>query len=378
MRSMELKENYFEPVTKFRRNFNTKRDEDDVFVPDMNKSYSYVNARKYDGEDYMERDYTYKNEGVARTRPLISGEDTDSEREKRMAAHTRLYQEKYNEARRAQEALKFEPERRRLSLRDLDDRPVKKSEDFDQGFDSFVAKEPVVNPERTVVREREFTRPQQYDISNEQYDINREYDSSPYTYNRNRIDNEAYQRTYYTNAPTFRPTSNVYGHATTIADRYKKLFAEKESELKPSEKTMQYAEKKTAEKAKDFKLSKNEAVKTASNAKKGLITLYVTIVVVIAVLIATTGMMIATLSQDISAMEEELNYKQNYIATQSAELSKYDDDNYIYSKAKDQGMKENDQVNTIELIPVKQQSEPLGGDNWFDNLCDFLSGVFGS
>lgn len=372
MRSMELKENYREPVTNFRRNFNTQNDEDNVFVPDMNKSYSYVNARKYDGDNYMDKDYTYKKEGVTRERPFISREDTSFEREKRMAAHTTLYQDRYNENRRLEEAARIEPERKRISLRDLDDRKVKDSDEYNVRSDDFAVQD-VDIPIETNIRSREIP------VRSSEYDINREYDSSPYTYNRSRIDNDAYQRTYYTeNAPVFKPTSNMYAHATTIADRYKKLFAEKESELKPSEKTMQYAEKKTDEKVKEFKLSKNEAVKSVSNARKGLITLYVTIVVVIAVLIATTGMMISTLSQDISAMEQEISQKQNYIATKSAELSKYNDDDYIYAKAKEQGMNENDQVTTIKLIPVDIKSEPQGGSNWFDKLCDFLSGVFGS
>ena len=372
MRNMELKENYFEPV-KSRRNFNAQNDYDDVFLPEMNKSYSYVNARKYDKEDYMDKEYTYKNEGVTRARPFISREDTDFERKKRMAAHTTLYQDRYDEARRAEEEARIRgQERKRVSLRDLDDTIVKQpSPELDITMDDYSEKEPaMVKPVITADRPRDIQKPIEYDF-------NREYDSSPYTYNRSRIDNDAYQRTYYTeNAPVFKPTSNVYGHATTIADRYKKLFAEKENEIKPSEKTMQYAEKKTEQNAKH--LSKSQAVKTASSARKGLITLYVTIVVVIAVLIATTGMMISTLSQDISAMEQQLSEKQNYIATQSAELSKYDDDNYIYSKAKGQGMDDNDQVTKIELIPVNIDSQPEGGDNWFDKLCDFLSGVFGS
>ena len=310
---------------------------------------------------------------VTRERPFISREDTNFEREKRMAAHTTLYQDRYNEARRAEDASRIEPERKRLSLKDLDDRKVKESDDYENRLDDYSIDEPVVKPMRTNLREREIP------VKPLEYDINIEYDSSPFTYNRSRVDNDAYQRTYYTeNAPVFKPTSNVYGHASTIADRYKKKFAEKESELKPSEKTMQYAEKKTDEKVKEFKLLKNETVKSASNARKGLITLYVTIVVVIAVLIATTGMMISTLSRDISGMEQELNQKQNYIATQSAELSKYNDDDYIYAKAKDQGMEENDQKTTIELIPVNLKSEHTGSNNWFDNLCDFLSGVFGS
>ncbi|NLC16691.1 MAG: hypothetical protein GX756_02290 [Clostridiales bacterium] len=366
MRSTELKDEDFK-FSKFRRSFNDQTDYD-IFVPGINRGYSYINARKYDGENYMSKDFL--KEGVTRVRPFISREDTAIEREKRIAAHSTLYEDRYNQARRIEQEQESEKERRRISLRDLDDRPQRTRFEPEAHLDD--ASEPM--QEAVIpIKEREFSKPQYKDYYSE-------YDSSPYTYNRNRIDNDAYQSTFFTqNAPSYRPTSNVYGLATTIAERYKKRFAERENDLKPSAKTMQYAQKKPDEKIKGFKLIKKGAERAATlEARKGLITLYVTIVVVIAVLIATTAMMISTLSQDISALENELAERQNYIAQTNAELSKYDDDNYIYAKAKEQGMQDNDDIYTVELIPVKYQPEPTGGANWFDALCDFLSGVFGS
>lgn len=363
MRSIELKDDYLKSASKFRRSFNDQKDED-IFVPDINQGYSYVNARKFDGDSYMSNDFI--KEGVTRARPFISREDTAIERKKRLAAHSTLYEDRYNQARRIEEEQENSRERRRISLRDLDDRPQSTRYEPEE----FATDEPIHNT-RTTLREREFIRPSQSDYYHE-------YDSSPYTYNRNRIDNKAYQDTFITqNAPIYRPTTNVSGYAATIAERYKKQFADRETDLKPSAKTMQYAEKKADEKVKSFKLERKAKTASAQDARKGLITLYVTIVVVIAVLIATTAMMISSLSQDISALESELNQKQTYIAQNNAELSKYNDDNYIYSKAKEQGMQDNQDVYTVELIPVKYQSEPKGDNNWFDSLCDFLSGVFG-
>ncbi|HEY8424106.1 MAG TPA: hypothetical protein VIL23_05035 [Clostridia bacterium] len=370
MRNVELKDDYFRTAPKFRRSFDQRDDE--YFTP--NRDFSYFNAR-VDGDSYNMTD-DYIKESVTRPRSFLPREESDLEREKRIAAHITLYADRYNQARKMEEEQENSKERRKISLRDLDDRPQRlrlDSEDgskADQSFDSSRAfKE--TDDSRTALKDRDFYYPQ--------YDYYREYESGPYTYNRNRIDNEAYQSTFITpSAPSYRPASNVYGYAATIAERYKKQFADKEIDLKPSAKTMQYAEKKPDEKVKSFQLVKKDKTAVAQDAKKGLITLYVTIVVVIAVLIATTAMMISSLSQDISALENEINKAQNYIALNSAELSKYNDDNYIYAKAKEQGMGENKNVYVLELIPVKYQPEPKGDSNWFDYLCDFLSGVFGS
>jgi len=368
MRSIELKDNDSNFASRFRRDFNNDQSDNNIFVPDINRGYSYINARRYDGDDYMSKDFL--KEGVTRARPFISREDTTIEREKRMAAHSTLYEDRYNQARRIEQEQESDKERRRISLRDLDDRPQRTR--FEPEAYPDEPNEPT--QDATVpIREREFAKPRYNDYYSE-------YDSSPYTYNRNRIDNDAYQSTFFTqNASMYRPSTDVQGLATTIAERYKKRFAERENDLKPSAKTMQYAQKKPDEKIKGFKLIKKDRERaTTQEARKGLITLYVTIVVVIAVLIATTAMMISNLSQDISALENELAQKQNYIAQTNAELSKYDDDNYIYAKAKEKGMQDNDDIYTVELIPVKYQPEPSGDTNWFDALCDFLSGVFGS
>ncbi|HEY8444420.1 MAG TPA: hypothetical protein VIL24_06460 [Clostridia bacterium] len=375
MRSVELKED-LRTASRFRRGFEQR---EDFFAPAGNRGF-YI-PRRTDGDNYMSEDYL--NESVTRARPFLSREDTDLEREKRLAAHTTLYEDRYNQARRIEEEQENAKERRRISLRDLDDRPKPR---FDAFSDSEPSRTILRDAERDIEKDSEGLRSfrdietPKKDFYSPQYDYYREYDSSPYTYNRNRIDNEAYQSTFVTqNAPIYRPSANVSGYAATIAERYKKQFAERELDLQPSAKTMQYAEKKPDEKVKSFKINKKERTLTAQEAsRKGLLTLYVTIVVVIAVLIATTAMMISTLSQDISAFEYEISQKQNYIALSNAELSKYDDDNYIYSKAKEQGMKDNQDVQTVELIPVKYQSQPKGQSNWFDALCDFLSGVFGS
>ncbi|HEY8418908.1 MAG TPA: hypothetical protein VIL03_00500 [Clostridia bacterium] len=368
MRSVELKDD-LRTASRFRRGITEQRE--DFFVPTANREYNFV-PRRFEGVN-MNDDYL--NESVTRARPFISREDTDLEREKRLAAHTALYEERYNQARRMEE--EQEKERKRISLRDLDDRPKTFSEEPEDSR-TILRDDKDIPPLRSfrdiepLKKDRDYYTPQ--------YDYYREYDSSPYTYNRNRIDNEAYQSTFVTpNAPIYRPSSNVSGYAATIAERYKKQFAERELDLQPSAKTMQYAEKKPDEKVKSFKINKKERTLTAQEAsRKGLLTLYVTIVVVIAVLIATTAMMISNLSKDISALEYEIGQRQNYLALSTAELSKYDDDNYIYAKAKEQGMKDNQDVQTVELIPLKYQSEPKGENNWFDALCDFLSGVFGS
>lgn len=391
MRSMQIKENYEEELPERGSRFEMK---DDFFVSGGNRNYSYVNARKYDGEENMGRDYNYKNDNiVGRNRPYISKEDTAAEREKRLTAHSMLYANRYAQRQREAEAqrgaqlktenLKASDLRSNYRLSDINSNSsdLRMSDLRSEASDSRVSTMRPESRQATEIYQEE--RIDEKSLPDEipqtsEFDYNREYDSSPYTYNRNKIDNDAYQRTYYTeNAPVFKPTSKVYGNATTIADRYKKLFSEKEQELQPSGKTMQYAENKPNEKVKEFKLEKEASTATRTSAKKGLITLYVTIIVVIAVLIATTGIMISTLSQDINALQAEVNANQSYIATQNAKLSKYDDEDYIFGKAKNQGMDENEQTYFVELIPVDIQAKTNADSNWFDNLCDWLSDVFG-
>jgi cell division protein FtsL len=370
MRSVELKDD-LRTASRFRRGIPEQRE--DIFIPATNREFNYV-PRKFEGVNMSD---DYLNEGATRARPYISREDTDLEREKRLAAHTALYEERYNQARRMEEEQESARERRRVTLRDLDDRPQRVSEEPEDS--RTILKDDRDSQPLRSFRDIEIPKKDR-DFYAPQYDFYREYESGPYTYNRNRIDNEAYQSTFVTqNAPIYRPSSDVSGYAASIAERYKKQFAERELDLQPSAKTMQYAEKKPDEKVKSFKINKKERTLTDQEAsQKGLLTMYITIVVVIAVLIATTAMMISNLSQDISALEYEIAQRQNLIALSSAELSKYDDDNYIYAKAKEQGMQDNQDTYTVELIPLKYQSEPKGGNNWFDALCDFLSGVFGS
>lgn len=296
-------------------------------------------------------------------------EDISSEREKRMAAHTKLYENRYANMSEEERAKK------ERAVYGFDSVAEKNYSDYNT---SFSIQSPYQN---TNTYQNTHQRPNSYaNAFNNTYDINSEYATNTNAYNRSRstVDNDEYQRTYYSDAaPTYKPTSNMHNYVASIAQNYKEKFAAEQESLLPSEKTMQYAPKdKELGKVKFENFASSEKV-VSKNAKKGIFALYTTIVVVIAILIAATGVMISTLSKDISNLENQIAQKQAIIAEQSAELSKFNDDDYIYVKAKDSGMIENNEKHRVKLIPIAEDTQDRAKANWFDRLTDYIGKALG-
>lgn len=206
-------------------------------------------------------------------------------------------------------------------------------------------------------------RTERYEEDNQQV-----YEDMPYSYNSDRqesVDRHSYYRPAVVDAEP--------GPARNMADRYISKYADSE-DLRPSTKTMQYAAIAPQEEVKVETTVSDTVSKKKPSKALSMVTVYATVFIIIAILIATVGVMISTLIKDVSGLEGQVRAEQNITASQQAQLDNYNDDGYLYSKARELGMDEGNGEKSLKLLEVKQAADVKEG-NWFDKLCDLLSSI---
>ena len=91
---------------------------------------------------------------------------------------------------------------------------------------------------------------------------------------------------------------------------------------------------------------------------------------------------IADLKKSISALDNEIYYNEQVINSKIGEYNALTDDSLLESKAQGQGFEEikTENRHSVKIKKVKSNSSEneMQGENWFDKICAWVSGLFGA
>ena len=121
------------------------------------------------------------------------------------------------------------------------------------------------------------------------------------------------------------------------------------------------------------KVKSNKKVSLNFRAK-ALIVVYALVMVVFVAFICANAGAISTLNTEITSLEQTLS-------TESAELSTIKNnavtDEQVLNMAQDMGYTHATSSGSYELLKTSEYAGEVVQTNWFEEVCDFVSGVFG-
>lgn len=183
--------------------------------------------------------------------------------------------------------------------------------------------------------------------------------------------NVAFKPTNYTAAP---PT---YNPAPQTVERPKQERRQNyaQEDLMPSIITMNVIkdreEKRTAATAKPEKKS---ALDTRT---KVMVALYIALVAILAITIIITGLAVSKANNRVNALESTKGEIVSTINEQIGKLSIISDEAIIESRAVSElDMVNGGEVTKITLVPVREKL--VVETNWFSEICDWISSIFGN
>lgn len=157
---------------------------------------------------------------------------------------------------------------------------------------------------------------------------------------------------------------------TVHAPRKAKKRRERE-DIMPSIRTRKLAQEKDAPQEKE-----TPRAKISAKSKMALI-LYAVAAVVIAAVVIATGLAVNSFNDESARLEQEINVRNEQLASLAGEIALYTDPDYIAAAATGNGMHKTDTPVEVELRPTTRPVTYKGKSNWFDKLCDWLSKIIG-
>jgi len=130
------------------------------------------------------------------------------------------------------------------------------------------------------------------------------------------------------------------------------------------------------EKQKQATQKKGGVIRNAS-ATKGLplsLIVYITAVVVLATAVIATGLIMANVSNNASALEQSRNYLAEQLAENQAELALTYNEDTLREAAEGLGMTQTTNTYSTSLLPMSETQEYASTSNWFDRLVRFFTG----
>jgi len=113
------------------------------------------------------------------------------------------------------------------------------------------------------------------------------------------------------------------------------------------------------------------------SAEKGLplsLILYITAVVLLATAVIATGLIMAGVSSNASALEQRRDYLAEQVADAQAELTLTQDQDAIRDAATDLGMVPVPNTYSVTLLTMSTPQEHTAITNWFDRLVRVFTG----
>ncbi len=193
--------------------------------------------------------------------------------------------------------------------------------------------------------------------------------------------NDNYQKSQYSlyeksgNTTTAYPdsdySSQTYVEPPIKNNRVRDISGE---DLMPSIKTMKLIdEQKAAKPAK-------RVVTRLNLDKRGkvMVALYALFVTVLLVAIIISGVMVSNASKRVSALSSQAEQQQEVIADQNTQLKVLENESVIRSEAEKLGFVDGgEEITQIKTVEFQEPTTYAPVTNWFDKICDWLSGLFG-
>lgn len=110
---------------------------------------------------------------------------------------------------------------------------------------------------------------------------------------------------------------------------------------------------------------------------KILLGVYLSIIVLLSAFVLTTGILLTSSGTRVNELQSELAAKMAVYNEQIGQIEVLSDEANIEGRALGNGMQRVESSEEIELLPMGDAQTYEGNTNWFDSVCDWLSGVFG-
>ncbi len=110
---------------------------------------------------------------------------------------------------------------------------------------------------------------------------------------------------------------------------------------------------------------------------KVILGVYLTIILLLSALVLATGILLSSAGSRVDDLEDELSQKTAAFNTLRGEIDVLSDESNIADRAVGGGMVAIESAKEYDLLPLTDASTYPATTNWFDSVCDWLSGVFG-
>ena len=129
--------------------------------------------------------------------------------------------------------------------------------------------------------------------------------------------------------------------------------------------------------SKERKPVEQKEVTAISVRNKVMLGVYLMVALVLSVIVAATGIIIGNRSSELASVEGEIKTATAILNVQEAEIADLMSDASVLERAELSGMIKPENVTEVPLIPMNNATGYVESSNFFDRVCDWVSGVFG-
>jgi len=174
-----------------------------------------------------------------------------------------------------------------------------------------------------------------------------------------------------------RPIPRLQAHTIQKSGKYHDTTIAATTEVADVGRIKRNAEFMPSVRAKQKQAVQRKSVVPNSSAKKALplsLIIYITAVIILAIAVIASGLIMANVSNNASALEQRRNYLAEQLAGNQAELELTYNEDAIRESAEGLGMNQTTNTYSITLIPVVETQEYAPISNWFDRIVRFFTG----
>ena len=129
--------------------------------------------------------------------------------------------------------------------------------------------------------------------------------------------------------------------------------------------------------SKERKPVEQKEITAITMRNKVMLGVYLMIAVVLAVIVAATGIIIGDRSAELASVEGDIKTATVVLNLQEAEIEELMSDASVLERAEMSGMIKPEDVTEVPLIPMDNATGYAQSSNFFDSVCDWISGAFG-
>ena len=129
--------------------------------------------------------------------------------------------------------------------------------------------------------------------------------------------------------------------------------------------------------SKERKPVEQKEITAITMRNKVMLGVYLMIAVVLAVIVAATGIIIGDRSAELASVEGDIKTATVVLNLQEAEIEELMSDASVLERAEMSGMIKPEDITEVPLIPMDNATGYAQSSNFFDSVCDWISGAFG-